>query len=51
MKDFRDTVAHGKPLEEDVDNEGTGEEDQIRASLILRQAWERMFMHEEVMQS
>jgi hypothetical protein len=51
MKVFRDTVAHGKPLEETLDYEATGEEAEIRASLNLRQAWEAMISHEEVMQS
>jgi hypothetical protein len=51
MKVFRDTIAHGKPFEEDLDYEITGEEDEIRSSLNLRQAWEAMVTHEEVMQS
>jgi hypothetical protein len=51
MKAFRDKIAHGKPLKEDLDYEVTGEQDEIRASLNLRQAWEAMVTHEEVMQS
>jgi hypothetical protein len=51
MKVFRDTVAHGKPLEESLNYEVTGEEDEIRAALNLRQAWEAMVTHEEVMQA
>jgi hypothetical protein len=51
MKVFRDTAAHGKPLEEDLNYEVTGEQDEIRASLNLRQAWEGMVTHDEVMQA
>lgn len=51
MKIFRDTIAHGKPLDENLDYEVIDEEDKIKASLNLRQAWEGMVTHEEVMQS
>lgn len=51
MKVLRDTIAHGKPLEEDLDYLVTGEQEEIRASVNLRQAWEAMVTHEEVMQS
>jgi hypothetical protein len=51
MKTFRDTIAHGKPVDEPVDYETTDEEANIRKTLNLRQAWEEMVTHDEIMQA
>jgi hypothetical protein len=39
MKTFRDTIAHGKPIDEPVDYE------------VTDQAWEQMVTHDEIMQA
>jgi hypothetical protein len=51
MKTFRDTIAHGKPLEEDIDYEATGEIEELRKGLNLTQPWEPMATREEIMQA
>jgi hypothetical protein len=51
MKTFRDTIAHGKPVHEKVDYETTDEEANIRKTFNLKQAWEDMVTHEEIMQA
>ena len=51
MKSFRDNIAHGKPLEEDLDYEATGELEELRKGLNLQQPWEKMVTHEEIMQA
>jgi hypothetical protein len=51
MKTFRDTIAHGKPVDEPVDYEVTDEEANIRKTFNLKQAWEDMVTHDEIMQA
>jgi hypothetical protein len=51
MKTFRDTIAHGKPVDEHVDYEVTDEEVNIRKTFNLKQAWEDMVTHDEIMQA
>jgi hypothetical protein len=51
MKTFRDTIAHGKPVDEPVDYEVTDEEANIRKTFNLKQAWEEMVTHDEIMQA
>lgn len=51
MKTFRDTIAHGKPVDEPVDYEVTDDEENIRKTFNLRQAWEQMVTHGEIMQA
>jgi hypothetical protein len=51
MKTFRDTIAHGKPVHEPVDYEITDEEANIRKTFNLKQAWEDMVTHDEIMQA
>jgi hypothetical protein len=49
MKKFRDMLAHGKPVEEDVDYEFLGEESEMQKG-FLKRAWETLIDHAEVMQ-
>ncbi|WP_316226956.1 hypothetical protein [Bradyrhizobium sp. SZCCHNS3052] len=51
MKTFRDTIAHGKPVDESVDYEVTDTEENIRKSFNLKQAWEQLVTHDEIMQA
>ncbi|MBR1216204.1 hypothetical protein [Bradyrhizobium sp. JYMT SZCCT0180] len=51
MKTFRDTIAHGKPVDESVDYETTDEEANIKKTFNLKQAWEDMVTHDEIMQA
>jgi hypothetical protein len=51
MKNFRDTIAHGKPVDEQLDYEVTDEEENIRKAFNLKQAWEDMVTHDEIMQA
>lgn len=51
MKTFRDTIAHGKPVDENLDYEVTDEEENIRKAFSLKQAWEEMVTHDEIMQA
>ena len=52
MKTFRDTIAHGKPFEPDLDEvvEAASIED-ARKMFNFTQAWESMMTHEEIMQA
>ncbi|SEO09034.1 hypothetical protein [Bradyrhizobium sp. OK095] len=52
MKVFRDTLAHGKPVDENLNEDfeaATMEE--ARAKYNFKQAWEAMMTHEEIMQA
>jgi hypothetical protein len=51
MKTLRDSIAHGKPLEGAVDEEATGEEEDILKGKYLAQPWEKLATHDEVMQA
>jgi hypothetical protein len=51
MKTFRDTIAHGKPVEDDLDYEATDTMEEIRKGFNLRQPWEDMCTHDEIMQA
>ena len=52
MKIFRDTIAHGKVLEEDVneDVEGTSAQE-VAKTYNFAQAWQAMMTHEQIMQA
>jgi hypothetical protein len=52
MKVFRDTIAHGKVFEQDLNEEVEGANvDEVRKRFSLTQAWEAMMTHEEIMQA
>jgi hypothetical protein len=52
VKIFRDTIAHGKVLEQELNEDVEGVNfDEVRKTFNLTQAWEAMITHEEVMQT
>ncbi|WOH78208.1 hypothetical protein RX327_19750 [Bradyrhizobium sp. BEA-2-5] len=52
MKTFRDTIAHGKAFEQDLNEDVEGASiDEVRKAFNLKQAWESMMTHDEIMQA
>lgn len=51
MKTLRDDIAHGKPLEESFNEEVTGDEQEVLKGKSLRQPWEKLATHEQIMQA
>jgi hypothetical protein len=47
-KDFRDSVAHGKPVREKYDEEGKA--DDLEARIDLSHGWEKMIEHKQVLE-
>lgn len=52
MKTFRDTIAHGKPFEQNMDEEvEAGSVEEVRKMYNFTQAWETMMTHDQIMEA